>query len=115
GHQDHPSDGTGYFGARTRLLKWSSFHPLPKIPPMRGKSAFKKIDRFLGMPLVYFLGVLTGLWPWKDRKPLGSGDRVLVVKLSALGDTLLLLPIYKAIKETVGPKGFVAAIATPIN
>jgi heptosyltransferase I len=82
---------------------------------MRGKSGFKKVDRFLGIPLVYLLGVLSGLWPWKDRKPLGPGDRVLVVKLSALGDTLLLLPVYKAIKETVGPKGFLTAIATPIN
>lgn len=82
---------------------------------MRGKTGFKKVDRFLGIPLVYLLGVLSGLWPWKDRKPLGPGDRVLVVKLSALGDTLLLLPIYKAIKGTVGSKGFVAAIATPIN
>jgi ADP-heptose:LPS heptosyltransferase len=85
---------------------------------VRGNSLFKKIDRWIGIPLVVFFGALNRVWLWFFRSPpkiLKAGDRVLVVKLSALGDTLLLLPIFKALKQQVGPAGRVLMIATSVN
>jgi heptosyltransferase I len=85
---------------------------------MKGNKLFKKIDRFIGIPIVFLLGILTNLWAFFFRpssKPLSSGDNVLVVKLSALGDTFILLPVFKALKEKIGPTGKILMIATPIN
>ncbi|HEY5038112.1 MAG TPA: hypothetical protein VIJ93_03465, partial [bacterium] len=81
---------------------------------MRGKSNFKFIDRWIGIPLVWFLGLFAKKGT-SSASALSEGDHVLVVKLSALGDTLLLLPVFKAVKAKVGAKGRVVAIATPIN
>ncbi len=84
---------------------------------MKGNKLFKKIDRFFGIPLVFVLGLAAKLFNF-FRKPevtLATGDRVLAVKLSALGDTFILLPVFKALKEKVGPEGRVIAIVTPIN
>lgn len=85
---------------------------------MKGNRFFKKIDRYLGIPLVFAAGALGKALDF-FRKPapftLSPGDRVLAVKLSALGDTLLLLPLLKALKRQVGPQGRVMMVATSIN
>jgi ADP-heptose:LPS heptosyltransferase len=85
---------------------------------MRGNSLFKKIDRWIGIPLVCALGSFVQLRhffiPSTDKK-LQLGDRVLVVKLSALGDTLILLPIFKALKEKIGNQGRLMMMATSVN
>lgn len=67
------------------------------------------------MPLVYLLGLFARATPRSLESPLGEGDSLLVVKLSALGDSLLLLPILKALKSRVGKRGKIVALATPIN
>lgn len=85
---------------------------------MKGNKLFKKIDRVLGVPLLWLLWLSTRVGDLLKNDPipiLTTGDSVLVVKLSALGDTFILLPIFKAIKEKVGPKGRVLAVVTPIN
>jgi heptosyltransferase-1 len=85
---------------------------------MRGNSLFKKIDRWIGIPLVLFLGSFVQLRHFflpSTTKTLQLGDRVLVVKLSALGDTLILLPIFKALKEKIGSQGRLMMIATSVN
>jgi heptosyltransferase III len=87
----------------------------PRMSPMRGKDSLKLIDRWVGVPLVWFLGLRSKLLNKPFDKPLGDGDHLLVVKLSALGDTLLLLPVLKALKKRVGPHGRVVAVATSIN
>jgi ADP-heptose:LPS heptosyltransferase len=85
---------------------------------MKGNKFFKKIDRYLGIPLVFLAGLFCGFLDLLTRpstKPLSPGNRVLVVKLSALGDTLLLLPLFKALKQKVGPEGRILMVATSIN
>lgn len=85
---------------------------------MKGNKSFRKIDRYLGIPLVLAAGLLCRMLDFLIRpfpKPLAPGDRVLVVKLSALGDTLLLLPLFKALKQRVGKEGRVFMVATSIN
>lgn len=78
---------------------------------------FKLMDRCVGIPLVWLLGLLVRLCYWKKapERFLAEGDHVLGVKSSALGDTLLLLPVLKALKQRVGPQGRVTVIATDIN
>jgi ADP-heptose:LPS heptosyltransferase len=84
---------------------------------LRESRFFKWLDRNIGIPLVFvgglwsrFFGVFVG-----GRPGLGRGQRVLVLKLSALGDTLLLLPCLKALKESVGPEGRVEFLCTSVN
>jgi heptosyltransferase-3 len=84
---------------------------------VRESRLFKLLDRWLGVPLVFvgglwsrFFGVFVGGQP-----DLGRGQRVLVIKLSALGDTLLLLPCLQALKEAVGPQGRVEFLCTSVN
>jgi len=85
---------------------------------MKGNRLFKKIDYLIGIPIIFILGFFTkflGLFSRNRDQSLSSGDQILVVKLSALGDTFLLLPIFKALKEKIGPTGKILMIATPIN
>jgi heptosyltransferase-3 len=84
---------------------------------MRETGLFKLIDKFVGVPLVLlgglwmrWLGVFVGGTPHIKR-----GDKVLVVKLSALGDTLLLLPCLKALRKAVGPEGRIEFLCTAVN
>lgn len=79
---------------------------------MRGNRLFKALDRWLGVPLVRLLGLLKG--PCRAA-PLGPGGRVLLVKQSALGDTLLLLPLVKALRGAVGAAGAVDLACTRVN
>lgn len=84
---------------------------------MRESGLFKRIDRFVGVPLVFlgglwsrFFGVFIGGQP-----ELGPGQRVLVLKLSAMGDTLLMLPCLKALRQAVGPEGRIDFLCTSVN
>ena len=84
---------------------------------MRENQFFKRMDRWLGVPLVALLGWLSRraeLFRVPPRR-LGPGARVLAMKLSALGDTLLLLPSLKALKEQVGPEGRLEVLCTRVN
>jgi heptosyltransferase III len=82
---------------------------------MRGNGPFKLVDRWVGVPLVWTLGLVSKLGPGPSDGPLGEGDSLLVVKLSALGDSLLLLPLLKALKDRVGKRGRIVAVVTAIN
>lgn len=85
---------------------------------MKGNKHFKQIDRLLGIPAIFILGVFSKLRSFlfgNKIHTLSVGDRVVVVKLSALGDTFILLPIFKALKEKIGPTGKILMIATTIN
>ncbi len=76
------------------------------------------IDRAAGVPLVLAMAVSRCLRSGRRGQAAGKlapGDRVLIVKQSALGDTLLLLPVIKAIRDTIGPEGRIEMIVTPVN
>lgn len=59
---------------------------------------FKFIDKYIGIPLVFLLGVLYKITPHKTICP--APGRILIIKTSALGDTVLLMPVIKAMRET---------------
>ncbi|MBI4378208.1 MAG: hypothetical protein HY578_03820, partial [Nitrospinae bacterium] len=67
-----------------------------KILKERGNFWLRFLDRYVGIPFLCFLSLFKGI---KKR----SGYRienVLVIKIGGIGDTLLLIPILKAIKNT---------------
>lgn len=78
---------------------------------MRGNRLFKLLDRWAGIPLVWLAGLFKGAAP----APLGPGARVLVIKQSAMGDTLLLLPLFKALRAAVGADGELDLLCTSVN
>ncbi len=90
---------------------------------MRGNRTFKKIDRWAGIPMLLAAAAMrktiraaTHAGPkGTDGHKIRSGDRILIIKQSALGDTLLLLPILKALHGSVGSSGQVDMLVTPVN
>lgn len=79
---------------------------------MRGNRFFKALDAWVGIPWVWALGLFRSR---AQPKPLGTGGRILLIKQSAMGDTLLLLPVLKALREQVGPQGVVDLLCTSVN
>ncbi len=75
---------------------------------MRGNRLFKAIDRYIGIPLCFILSKI------QTRKPSHSPKSILLIKLSALGDTILLIPALRAIRKAY-PTSFIGLIATEVN
>lgn len=64
---------------------------------MRGNKFFRFIDRYLGIPVVIVLGFISRLF-FKRSLDTTSYSSILIIKLSALGDTILLWPVLKSLK-----------------
>jgi len=79
---------------------------------MRGKRAYKIVDRLAGVPLLLVAGTARGAGTIMPVKP---GDRILLIKQSALGDTLLILPVIKALRDVIGSEGRLDMVVTPVN
>jgi ADP-heptose:LPS heptosyltransferase len=77
---------------------------------LRGNSIFKIIDRYIGIPLVWFAGLGTR----RRELPAQGVSSIVVIKLSALGDTILLIPALRALKQQY-PQARVTAVCTKIN
>lgn len=77
---------------------------------MRGNILFKILDRYLGVFIIFYLGILSKIFI-KSGKEVKS---ILLVKLSALGDTILLFPVVKALKKRYGDARIIV-VCTEIN
>lgn len=64
----------------------------------RANPVLRTFDRWAGIPLVLLLSVLKRRQ--KKYNP-GGAANVLVLKLGTIGDTLLLMPVLKAVKEEI--------------
>ena len=79
---------------------------------MRENKIFKLIDFWIGIPLCMFLGLITKILYKKGlNKPIA---KILFIKLSALGDTILILPLLKEIKNQI-PGVRLSMVVTEIN
>ncbi|MGQ9630800.1 MAG: lipopolysaccharide heptosyltransferase II [bacterium] len=82
---------------------------------MRGSRLFRLLDKILGVSLIFILGV----WD-RARRSIKRGQRneeigrILVIKLSAVGDTVLLSPILHDLRDHYH-RAHIAMLATPIN
>jgi lipopolysaccharide heptosyltransferase III len=78
---------------------------------VRGKNLLKKMDLIIGTAVI----LLLSLFPRRKRKELsGPPKTILVLKLAALGDTLLLIPALRALRAAF-PFSRVIFIGTSIN
>lgn len=80
---------------------------------MRGNRLNKFLDQFIGLPLLLILAAVLRLKGSGGRRP-PSPKRILIVKLAALGDTLLLQPAIRSIKEQY-PAANITLLATDVN
>lgn len=62
---------------------------------VRGNRLLKFLDRYLGIPLIFSMGVFRK----KNLMPPKRPSNILMVKLSALGDTILAVPAIRAARQ----------------
>lgn len=78
---------------------------------MRRKKIFRFFDRYIGIPLVLFLGLLTRR---KRRLPIENIKNILVIKLAAIGDAILLIPMIRKLKSSF-PDSDITFMCSDIN
>ncbi|WP_148335293.1 MULTISPECIES: glycosyltransferase family 9 protein [Bacillus] len=61
----------------------------------RGNAKLKLIDKYIGIPIVFLLGMLRG----KKEKKILNPKSIIIVMIAAIGDTILLSSIIKEIKH----------------
>lgn len=80
---------------------------------MRGNKLFKFIDNYVGKALLVFLGKL-----FRHKIHLASikyqPGRILLIKLSAMGDTILMTPAIRNLRQSF-PKSNIQMIVTKVN
>ncbi len=76
----------------------------------RGNNLFKLIDRYIGVPAVW----LSGLVIKKQKEIPARLNEILVIKLSAMGDSILLVPSIRALKRRY-PEAVITVLCTSIN
>lgn len=80
---------------------------------MRGNKLFKIIDKYVGIPLLFLLGIMfrkKAVSDWAKYPP----QKILIIKLSAMGDTVLLIPSLRALRQNY-PRALIKMIVTEVN
>jgi len=75
----------------------------------RGNFWLRVLDRYIGILLLFFLSIIK---PSNKRRQ--GMQSILVIKIGTIGDTLLLVPVLKAIKD-VYPEAFLTVIGSKSN
>ncbi len=78
---------------------------------MRRKKIFRFFDRYFGIPVVIFLGILTRK---KRRLPIESIKNILIIKLAAIGDAILLIPAVRKLRNSF-PGAKITFMCSDIN
>jgi lipopolysaccharide heptosyltransferase II len=80
---------------------------------MRGNKVFKAIDVYAGKSLLYIFGKM-----FRQKIQLASiryqPERILLIKLSAMGDTILMTPAIRNLRQAY-PKASIKMIVTKVN
>ncbi len=78
---------------------------------MRGNKLIKYIDLIFGIPVLIFLSLFK---IFETKKDVGKINKILIIKLSALGDTILLIPVIRTLKENYS-ESKISVVLTEIN
>jgi ADP-heptose:LPS heptosyltransferase len=78
---------------------------------MRGKKLLKSLDLIIGTAVILILSLFKGRHRYE---PPQQPKRILILKLAALGDTVLLIPSLRALRITF-PNALITFIGTAIN
>ena len=78
---------------------------------MKRKATFRFFDRYLGIPI---LSVLSLFLQKKKRLPIENIRKILVIKLAAIGDTILIIPMLRTLRNRF-PNAEITFMCSPIN
>ena len=78
---------------------------------MKRKSVFRFFDRYFGIPILI---ILTILLKRKRRLPIENIRKIAVIKLAAIGDSILIVPMLKALRRNF-PECEISFICSDIN
>ena len=78
---------------------------------MKRRAIFRIFDKYLGIPLIILLALLTKR---KRRIPIENIRKILVIKLAAIGDSILLIPTLRVLKKNF-PGAEITFICSQIN
>lgn len=82
---------------------------------MRGNKLFKFVDKYVGIPLLFALGKICAHSDKRKPSPaITHPDNILLIKLSAMGDTILMIPAVRSLKKKY-PEAKIKMIVTGIN
>jgi ADP-heptose:LPS heptosyltransferase len=78
---------------------------------MRRRKIFRFFDRYLGIPVVILLAFFSRK---KNRLPIESIKNILIIKLAAIGDAILLIPLVRKLKNSF-PEAKITFMCSDIN
>jgi len=78
---------------------------------MRRRKIFRFFDKYLGIPVVILLALFTRR---KRRLPIESIRNILIIKLAAIGDAILLIPTLRKLKSSL-PEAKITFMCSDIN
>ena len=78
---------------------------------MQRRKIFRIFDRYFGIPLVLFLALFTKR---KRRLPIESIRNILIIKLAAIGDAILLVPALRKLKNSF-PRAKITFMCSDVN
>ena len=78
---------------------------------MKRQPFYRNFDRYAGIPL---LALLTIFLKRNRKLPSGNINKILFVKLAAIGDTVLLIPALRTLKKAF-PDSELTFLCTPVN
>ncbi|MCY7360460.1 MAG: hypothetical protein LH629_00080, partial [Ignavibacteria bacterium] len=64
---------------------------------MKRRAIFRLFDKYVGIPVIILLAILTKR---KKRLPIENIKKILIIKLAAIGDSILLIPTLRTLKNT---------------
>ena len=78
---------------------------------MKRRAIFRVFDKYVGIPVIFLLAIFTKR---KRRIPIENIKKILVIKLAAIGDSILLIPTIRTIKKNF-PNAEITFICSQIN
>lgn len=78
---------------------------------MKRRAIFRFFDKYLGIPVIFLLAMFTKR---KRRIPIENIKKILVIKLAAIGDAILLIPLLRTLKKNF-PGSEITFICSQIN
>jgi heptosyltransferase I len=78
---------------------------------MERKSIYRKLDRYIGIPLLFILSLFYKKRPVPEKKDV---KKILILKFAALGDILLMIPAIKLLRKKY-PDAEITFLSTFLN
>jgi heptosyltransferase I len=78
---------------------------------MKRRALFRIFDKYAGIPIVILMAIFLKR---KRRLPIENVKKILIIKLAAIGDSILLIPMLRTLKKSF-PGSEITFICTKIN